>query len=66
MKELKDYKNEVNKCSKCGLCESICPLFKVNPNDCVASKGKFIMLNGVIDGDLKLSETINKYIDLVR
>ena len=64
MKELKDYKNEINKCSKCGLCESICPLFKVNPNDCVASKGKFIMLNGVIDGDLKLSETINKYIDL--
>ncbi len=64
MKELKDYKNEVNKCSKCGLCESICPLFKIDPNDCVASKGKFIMLNGVIDGDLKLSKTINKYIDL--
>ena len=33
MKEFKDYKPEINKCSKCGLCESVCPLFKINPND---------------------------------
>lgn len=64
MKEFKDYKNEVNKCSKCGLCESVCPLFKITPNDCAASKGKFIMLNGVINGDLKFSKNINKYIDM--
>ena len=63
MKCLKDFENELNKCSKCGLCESACPLFKINPNDCVASKGKFIMLHGVTKGDLKLSKNINKYID---
>ena len=64
MKSLKDYGKELNKCSKCGLCESVCPLFKINPNDCVASKGKFIMLHGVTKGDLELSDKINKYIDL--
>ena len=64
MKCLKDFENELNKCSKCGLCEAACPLFKVDPNDCVASKGKFIMLHGVTKGDLKLSKKINKYIDL--
>ncbi len=63
MKELKDFEKELNKCSKCGLCESVCPLYKVIPNDCVASKGKFIMLHGVTKGDLKLSKKIDKYID---
>lgn len=63
MKNLKDFENDLNKCSKCGLCESVCPLFQLNPNDCVASRGKFIMLHGVTKGDLKLSKNINKYID---
>lgn len=64
MKSLKDYENDLNKCSKCGLCEPVCPLFSINPNDCLASKGKFIMLHGVTKGDLELSKNINKYIDL--
>lgn len=63
METLKDFEKDLNKCSKCGLCETVCPLFKLNPNDCVASKGKFIMLHGVTKGDLKLSKNINKYID---
>ena len=64
MDMLKDFEKDLNKCSKCGLCESACPLFKINPNDCVASKGKFIMLHGVTKGDLKLSKNINKYLDM--
>lgn len=61
---LKCFEKDLNKCSKCGLCETVCPLFKINPNDCVASKGKFIMLHGVTKGDLKLSKNINNYIDM--
>ncbi len=64
MKCLKDFEAELNKCSKCGLCEAACPIFKINPNDCAASKGKFIMLHGVVKGDLKLTKNINKYIDM--
>ncbi len=33
-------------------------------NDCSVSRGKFIMLNGVIKGDLKLNKNINKYLDM--
>lgn len=64
MKQLKDFEKELNKCSKCGLCQSACPLFKLTPNECTVSKGKFIMLHGVTKGDLKLSKNINKYLDM--
>lgn len=64
MKTLKDFEQELNKCSKCGLCQTSCPLFKINPNECAVSKGKFIMLYGVTKGDLELGKNINKYLDL--
>lgn len=64
MKQLKDFKEELNKCSKCGLCQSACPIYKLSQNDCAVSKGKFIMLHGVTKGELKLSANINKYLDM--
>jgi glycolate oxidase iron-sulfur subunit len=64
MKRLKDFEKELNKCSKCGLCQAICPLYKLTQNECAVSKGKFTMLYGVVRGDLKLSKNINKYLDL--
>jgi len=64
MRSLKSFETELNKCSKCGLCESVCPIFKLNKNDCAVSKGKFIMLHGVTKGELKLSKNINKYLDM--
>ena len=64
MKRLSDFKQEIEKCSKCGLCQSVCPVYKVTRNDCAVSRGKFVMLNGVIKGDLTLNKNINKYLDL--
>lgn len=64
MKQLENYKEEIHKCSKCGLCQSVCPVYKVTGNDCSVSRGKFIMLNGVVKGDLKLNKNINKYLDM--
>ena len=64
MKNLKNFEKDLNKCSKCGLCEQACPLFKLVPNECIVSKGKFIMLSGVIKGDLKFTKNINRYIDM--
>lgn len=64
MKSLKDFQQDLSKCSKCGLCQQACPLFKLDPNECVVSKGKFIMLHGVTKGELKLSKNINKYLDM--
>lgn len=64
MKKLEDFKDEINKCSKCGLCQSVCPVYKETGNDCAVSRGKFVMLDGVLKGDLKLNKNINKYLDL--
>lgn len=61
---LKDYQSEINKCSKCGLCQSVCPIYKITGNDCAVSRGKFVMLDGVLKGDLKLNKNIEKYLDL--
>lgn len=64
MKKLINYKEEIHKCSKCGLCQSVCPVYEQTKNDCSVSRGKFIMLNGVVKGDLKLNKNINKYLDM--
>ncbi len=64
MKELKDYKEEIYKCSRCGLCQSVCPVYKVTLNECSVSRAKFNMLNGILSGDLNLNDRIKGYLDL--
>lgn len=64
MKKLEEFKDEINKCSKCGLCQSVCPVYKLTGNDCAVSRGKFIMLDGVLKGDLTLNKNIDKYLNL--
>ena len=64
MKQLKDFKEDIHRCSKCGLCQAECPIYQVTGNDCSVSRGQFVMLNGVVKGYLKMSRTINRYLDL--
>ncbi len=64
MKSLADFDNQIHSCSKCGLCQSVCPIYKITGNDCTVSRGQFIMLRGVIKNKLKMSKTINRYLDL--
>ena len=64
MKQLIDFKEDIHKCSKCGLCQADCPIYKITGNDCSVSRGQFIMLDGVLKGDLKLTAKINRYLDL--
>ncbi len=64
MNKLSDFKDDINRCSKCGLCQSVCPIYKITGNDCAVSRGKFVMLDGVLKGNLKLNQTINKYLDM--
>ena len=64
MKCLADFEEKIHSCSKCGLCQSVCPIYKCTGNDCTVSRGQFIMLRGLIKGDLEMSKTINRYLDL--
>ncbi len=64
MIELKDFKEDIHKCSKCGLCQKDCPIYKVTGNDCSVSRGQFIMLKRFLNGDLKMTKNINRYLSL--
>ena len=64
MKKLVEYKENIHSCSKCGLCQSVCPIYKITKNDCSVSRGQFIILKNLINGKLKMSKKINKYLDL--
>ena len=64
MKQLIDFKEEIHKCSKCGICQGECPIYKITGNDCAVSRGQFVMLKGVLNGKLKMSKVINRYLDL--
>ena len=64
MKDLAEYKENIHSCSKCGLCQSVCPIYKLTGNDCTVSRGHFIMLKGLIKGDLKMTSKLNRYLDL--
>ena len=64
MKHLEEYKERIHSCSKCGLCQAVCPIYKITGNDCTVSRGHFIMLRGLIKGDLKMSSQLNRYLDL--
>lgn len=64
MKKLADYEKNIHSCSKCGLCQAVCPVYKITGNDCTVSRGHFIMLRGLLKGELKMSKKINRYLDL--
>ena len=64
LKKLSDYKDDIHRCSKCGLCQAVCPVYKTTGNECSVSRGQFIMLDGVVRGNLNLNKNINKYLDL--
>lgn len=64
MNTLEDFKEEIYKCSRCGLCQSVCPVFKVAHNECAVSRGKFNMLNGIIKNELTCNKKIKSYLDL--
>lgn len=63
-KSLKDYAEDVYKCTKCGLCQSICPVYKATGLETTVSRGKFTLLNGIINGKLKFNKKTAKNLEL--
>ncbi len=64
MKKLRDYSEEIYKCTKCGLCQAVCPIFLETGLETSVSRGKFTILNGIINGHLKLNKKIGKYLEM--
>jgi glycolate oxidase iron-sulfur subunit len=64
MKKLEDYSEDIYKCTKCGLCQSVCPIFEATGLETAVSRGKFTLLNGILQNKLKLNKNTSKYFDL--
>ena len=63
-KSLNNYAEDVYKCTKCGLCQSVCPVYKVTGLETAVSRGKFTLLNGIINGKLKFNKKVAKNLEL--
>ena len=64
MKTLKSYEKELKTCSKCGLCQSVCPVYKVTGKETIVSRGKFNLLLGLIKGDLNYTKKLDEALSL--
>lgn len=61
---LDKFKEDIYKCSGCGQCQSVCPIYKVLKSECAVSRGKFNLLNAIVNRDIKLSKKTEKIMDL--
>lgn len=64
MKDLKEYQEDIYKCSKCGLCQSVCPIYKATKNESILSRGKFTILNGIINNELKFTKNVANNLEM--
>lgn len=61
---LEKFEKDLDKCSRCGLCQSVCPVYRVMKTESAVSRGKFLQLLGVIKGHLTLSKKIINNLDI--
>ena len=62
--KLSEHKEEIYKCSGCGLCQSVCPLFNILKTECAVSRGKFKLLNAIINKHISYSKKTLEYMEL--
>ena len=61
---LDSFKEDIYKCSGCGQCQSVCPIYKILKSECAVSRGKFNLLNAIVNRDIPLSKKTEDIIDL--
>ena len=62
--KLNDFKEEIYKCSGCGQCQSVCPVYLAIKKECAVSRGKFKLLNAILNNDAKYSKKVLEFMDL--
>ncbi|MEI7474251.1 MAG: (Fe-S)-binding protein [bacterium] len=64
MKKLEEYTEDIYKCTKCGLCQAVCPLYELLGKETAVSRGKFALLNGILQNEIKITPKIREAMDL--
>lgn len=57
-KKLAKFKEKIYTCSKCGLCQSVCPIFDITKDDTLCARGKYILLNGLLQDEIEQSQEL--------
>ena len=45
---IKQLDHQVARCSRCGICQSVCPLYKVTRNESDVARGKLMLIDGLM------------------
>ena len=62
--KLDEFKEDIYKCSGCGLCQSVCPVYKISKKECAVSRGKFKLLNAIVNKELEFSKKTLEIMDM--
>jgi glycolate oxidase iron-sulfur subunit len=58
MKDLQDYREEIEQCVKCGACRAHCPVFGVEKREGRVARGKIALAHSVLEGDIDLEAKV--------
>ncbi len=61
--DVKKLEKEIGACTRCGMCQANCPLFENTGKEADVSRGKLVLINGLIDGVFKDAKGVNERLE---
>ncbi len=58
LKDLEDYRAEIEQCVKCGACRAHCPVFGVERREGRVARGKIALAQAVLDGEIEFEAKV--------
>jgi len=58
LKDLEDYREEIEQCVKCGACRAHCPVFGVEKREGRVARGKVALAHSILEGDIDLEAKV--------
>ncbi len=58
LKDLEDYREEIEQCVKCGACRAHCPVFDVERREGRVARGKVALSQAVLEGEIGLETKV--------
>lgn len=58
--DVQKLEKELAACTRCGMCQAYCPLFESTRKEADVSRGKIVLINGLIDGVFKDARGVNE------
>ncbi|MDH3998048.1 MAG: (Fe-S)-binding protein, partial [Desulfuromonadales bacterium] len=58
LKQLEDYREEIEQCVKCGACRAHCPVFGAEKHEGRVARGKVALADSLLRGEIDLEEKV--------